>query len=109
LVQKNRRATRLGALRAVDPVLREEEAPVMIAAARSANVFLHAYRLHNEPGTVAVLEHIRCPRSAATGLWWTTGDLELSEPRAETFDHRYGAARRPDGWIPFCFATKIAA
>ena len=32
----------------------------MIAAARSANVFLMtAYRLHNEPGTVAVLEHIR--------------------------------------------------
>jgi predicted dehydrogenase len=32
----------------------------MIAAARSANVFLMtAYRLHNEPGTVAALEHIR--------------------------------------------------
>jgi predicted dehydrogenase len=32
----------------------------MIAAARDANVFLMtAYRLHNEPGTVAVLEHIR--------------------------------------------------
>ncbi len=38
----------------------EEEAQAMIAAARSANVFLMtAYRLHNEPGTVAVLEHIR--------------------------------------------------
>ena len=32
----------------------------MIAAARTANVFLMtAYRLHHEPGTVAVLEHIR--------------------------------------------------
>lgn len=38
----------------------EEEALAMIAAARAANVFLMtAYRLHNEPGTVAVLEHIR--------------------------------------------------
>jgi predicted dehydrogenase len=38
----------------------EAEALAMIAAARSANVFLMtAYRLHNEPGTVAVLEHIR--------------------------------------------------
>ena len=38
----------------------EDEALAMIAAARSANVFLMtAYRLHNEPGTVAVLEHIR--------------------------------------------------
>lgn len=38
----------------------EEEALAMIAAARDANVFLMtAYRLHNEPGTVAVLEHIR--------------------------------------------------
>jgi predicted dehydrogenase len=40
--------------------LSEDEALAMIAAARSANVFLMtAYRLHNEPGTVAVLEHIR--------------------------------------------------
>ncbi len=38
----------------------EGEALAMIAAARSANVFLMtAYRLHNEPGTVAALEHIR--------------------------------------------------
>ncbi len=38
----------------------EDEALAMIAAARGANVFLMtAYRLHNEPGTVAVLEHIR--------------------------------------------------
>src|SRR5260370_16419516 len=38
----------------------EVEALAMIAAARSANVFLMtAYRLHHEPGTVAVLEHIR--------------------------------------------------
>jgi predicted dehydrogenase len=38
----------------------EDDAIEMIAAARSANVFLMtAYRLHNEPGTVAVLEHIR--------------------------------------------------
>jgi predicted dehydrogenase len=38
----------------------ENEALAMIAAARSANVFLMtAYRLHHEPGTVAVLEHIR--------------------------------------------------
>src|SRR6516164_3518922 len=38
----------------------EQEALAMIAAARNGNVFLMtAYRLHNEPGTVAVLEHIR--------------------------------------------------
>ena len=38
----------------------EDEALAMIAAARSADVFLMtAYRLHNEPGTVAVLGHIR--------------------------------------------------
>ena len=38
----------------------EQEAVAMIAAARDADVFLMtAYRLHNEPGTVAVLEHIR--------------------------------------------------
>jgi predicted dehydrogenase len=38
----------------------EAEALDMIAAAREANVFLTtAYRLHNEPGTVAVLDHIR--------------------------------------------------
>ena len=38
----------------------EDEARAMIAAARAANVFLMtAYRLHNEPGTIAVLEHIR--------------------------------------------------
>jgi predicted dehydrogenase len=38
----------------------EDEALAMIAAARSASVFLMtAYRLHHEPGTVAVLEHIR--------------------------------------------------
>ncbi|SDR63885.1 Predicted dehydrogenase [Rhizobiales bacterium GAS113] len=38
----------------------EDEALAMIAAARAANVFLMtAYRLHHEPGTVAVLEHIR--------------------------------------------------
>jgi predicted dehydrogenase len=38
----------------------EDEALAMIAAARSAGVFLMtAYRLHHEPGTVAVLEHIR--------------------------------------------------
>jgi predicted dehydrogenase len=38
----------------------EDEALAMIAAACSANVFLMtAYRLHHEPGTVAVLEHIR--------------------------------------------------
>jgi len=38
----------------------EDEALAMIAAARVANVFLMtAYRLHHEPGTVAVLEHIR--------------------------------------------------
>ena len=38
----------------------EDEALAMIAAARSAKVFLMtAYRLHNEPGTVAVLKHIR--------------------------------------------------
>lgn len=38
----------------------EEESLAMIAAAREAKVFLmSAYRLHNEPGTVAVLEHIR--------------------------------------------------
>lgn len=38
----------------------EDEALAMIAAARAAKVFLMtAYRLHHEPGTVAVLEHIR--------------------------------------------------
>ena len=38
----------------------EDASLAMIAAAREANVFLMtAYRLHNEPGTVAVLEHIR--------------------------------------------------
>jgi predicted dehydrogenase len=38
----------------------EDEALAMIAAAREANVFLMtAYRLHNEPGTLAVLEQIR--------------------------------------------------
>jgi predicted dehydrogenase len=38
----------------------EDEALAMITAARSANVFLMtAYRLHHEPGTIAVLEHIR--------------------------------------------------
>jgi predicted dehydrogenase len=38
----------------------EDEALAMIAAARRASVFLMtAYRLHHEPGTVAVLEHIR--------------------------------------------------
>jgi hypothetical protein len=38
----------------------EDESLAIIAAARKANVFLMvAYRLHNEPGTVAVLEHIR--------------------------------------------------
>ena len=38
----------------------EDEALAMIDAARTANVFLMtAYRLHHEPGTVAVLEHIR--------------------------------------------------
>jgi predicted dehydrogenase len=38
----------------------EDEALAMIAAARDANVFLMtAYRLHNEPGTVGVLEQIR--------------------------------------------------
>jgi predicted dehydrogenase len=38
----------------------EDEALAMIAAARDANIFLMtAYRLHHEPGTVAVLEHIR--------------------------------------------------
>jgi predicted dehydrogenase len=36
------------------------ESEAMIAAARKAGVFLMtAYRLHNEPGTVAVLDHIR--------------------------------------------------
>ena len=38
----------------------EQDALAMIAAAREAGVFLMtAYRLHNEPGTVAVLERIR--------------------------------------------------
>jgi len=38
----------------------EQDALAMIAAAHEAGVFLMtAYRLHNEPGTVAVLEHIR--------------------------------------------------
>ncbi|MCP3380080.1 MULTISPECIES: Gfo/Idh/MocA family protein [unclassified Bradyrhizobium] len=38
----------------------EQDALAMIAAAREAGVFLMtAYRLHNEPGTVAVLEHVR--------------------------------------------------
>jgi predicted dehydrogenase len=38
----------------------EDQALAMIDAARSANVFLMTvYRLHNEPGTVAALEHIR--------------------------------------------------
>ena len=38
----------------------ENEALAMIEAARKDGVFLMtAYRLHNEPGTVAVLEHIR--------------------------------------------------
>lgn len=38
----------------------EDEALAMIAAARDANVFLMtAYRLHHEPGTVAVIDHIR--------------------------------------------------
>jgi len=38
----------------------EQDALAMIAAAREAGVFLMtAYRLHNEPGTVAVLDHIR--------------------------------------------------
>jgi predicted dehydrogenase len=38
----------------------EQDGLAMIAAAREAGVFLMtAYRLHNEPGTVAVLEHIR--------------------------------------------------
>lgn len=38
----------------------EAEALAMIAAAEKAGVFLMtAYRLHNEPGTLAVLDHIR--------------------------------------------------
>lgn len=38
----------------------EAEARAMIAAAEAAGVFLMtAYRLHNEPGTIAVLEKIR--------------------------------------------------
>ena len=38
----------------------EAEALAIIAAAREADVLLMtAYRLHNEPGTVAVLDHIR--------------------------------------------------
>ena len=38
----------------------EAEALAMIAAAREADVYLMtAYRLHNEPGTLAVLDHIR--------------------------------------------------
>lgn len=38
----------------------EEEARAMIAAAEAAGVFLMtAYRLHNEPGSIAVLEKIR--------------------------------------------------
>ena len=38
----------------------EQDALAMIAAAREGGGFLMtAYRLHNEPGTVAVLEHIR--------------------------------------------------
>jgi predicted dehydrogenase len=38
----------------------EADALAMIDAAREAGVFLMtAYRLHNEPGTVAVLEHVR--------------------------------------------------
>jgi predicted dehydrogenase len=38
----------------------EQDALAMIDAAREAGVFLMtAYRLHNEPGTIAVLEHIR--------------------------------------------------
>lgn len=38
----------------------EAEALAMIEAARAANIFLMtAYRLHHEPGTIAVLEHIR--------------------------------------------------
>ncbi|MCK1713336.1 MULTISPECIES: Gfo/Idh/MocA family oxidoreductase [unclassified Bradyrhizobium] len=38
----------------------ESDALAMIGAAREAGVFLMtAYRLHNEPGTLAVLEHIR--------------------------------------------------
>lgn len=38
----------------------EQDALAMIAAAREAGVFLMtAYRLHNEPGTIAVIEHIR--------------------------------------------------
>jgi predicted dehydrogenase len=38
----------------------EQDALAMIASAREAGVFvMTAYRLHNEPGTVAVLEHIR--------------------------------------------------
>jgi predicted dehydrogenase len=37
-----------------------DEGFAMIVVARSANVFLMTvYRLHNEPGTIAVLEHIR--------------------------------------------------
>lgn len=37
-----------------------EEGEAMIAAANAAGVFLMtAYRLHNEPGTLAVLDHIR--------------------------------------------------
>jgi predicted dehydrogenase len=38
----------------------EAEAEAMIAAADAAGVFLMtAYRLHNEPGTLAVLDHVR--------------------------------------------------
>jgi predicted dehydrogenase len=56
------RAARAGRHIMVEKPLAVNEDPslAMIAAAREANVFLMtAYRLHNEPGTVAVLEHIR--------------------------------------------------
>jgi predicted dehydrogenase len=56
------RAARAGKHVMVDKPLANtvEEAEAMIAAARQAGVFLMtAYRLHNEPGTLAVLNSIR--------------------------------------------------
>ena len=49
------------------------EAEAMIAAADAAGVYLMtAYRLHNEPGTLAVLDHIRSSHRRARAIRYPT-------------------------------------
>ena len=85
--------------------LSEDEALAMIAAARSANGFLMTvYRLHNEPGTVAVLEQIRANAigrpllfQSAFSFQTTLGNLTESDDlgRAAPGHRRLLRQRRP--------------